>query len=218
LCDWSELSLSEPAVLWPPLALSAASWPLLAFPEPALLAPPLAVSAVDDPFELLPPLAVSAVPVPPPLGVSTRADSPEAEPCCPAWLLPSLAALEIAAPLLTPVSSGDGRSVSDYSVLAHPVDGRPGIAYGRELPRLVSAQALDEAPAGRTGSHTKGASVSMQEQGGAQEPESPDQTPDPTPGEPGTMPDDPSPAPDAPTMPEDPDRDPSQSPPDEPSR
>jgi hypothetical protein len=107
----------------------------------------------------------------------------------------------------------DGRSVSVYSVLTHPVDGRPGIAYGRELPRLVSAQALGVAPEGRTGSHTKGVSVSMLDHAGAQEPESPDQPQEPKPGEPGTMPDDPSPAPEAPTMPEDPDRDPPQSPP-----
>ena len=47
------------------------------------------------------------------------------------------------------------------SVLTHPLDGRPGIAYGRELPRLGSAQALDVAPLGRSstgkpGSPTKG--------------------------------------------------------------
>ena len=57
--------------------------------------------------------------------------------------------------------------------------------------------------------------MSMQEQGGAQEPGSPDQPQEPTPGEPGTMPDDPSPAPEAPDMPSDPDREPAQSPPDE---
>lgn len=102
MCDCPELPLSEPAELWPPLVLSAVSSPPLAFPEPALLAPPLAASAVDVPCELLPPLAVFAVPVPPPLGVST---STGAEPCCPAWLFPSLAALEIAAPLSTPVRS-----------------------------------------------------------------------------------------------------------------
>jgi hypothetical protein len=50
--------------------------------------------------------------------------------------------------------------------------------------------------------------VSIQDQGGAQEPESPDQPQEPTPGEPGTMPDDPSPAPEAPDMPSDPDREP----------
>jgi hypothetical protein len=44
-----------------------------------------------------------------------------------------------------PGSELDGRSVSIYSVLAHPVDGRPGIAYARELPRLVSAQGFDTA-------------------------------------------------------------------------
>ena len=102
-----------------------------------------------------------------------------------------------------------------YSVLAHPFDGRPGIAYARESPRLVAAQASDVAPAGRSGSLKKGASVSMQEQGGVQEPESPDQPQEPTPGEPGTMPDEPSQAPEAPDMPADPDREPAQSPPDE---
>ena len=102
----------------------------------------------------------------------------------------------------------DGRSVVVYSVLTHPVDGRPGIAYARESPRLVAAQELDGGPAGRSGFPTKGASVSMQ--GGAQEPESPDK-----PEEPGTMPDDPSPAPEAPDMPVDPDREPAQSPPEE---
>jgi hypothetical protein len=110
----------------------------------------------------------------------------------------------------------DGRSVIIYSVLMHPQDGRPGMAYGRELHRLVSGQALDGDPAGRSAFPTKGASVSMQEQGGVQEPESPDQPQAPTPpGEPGTMPDDPSPAPEAPDMPADPDREPAQSPPDE---
>ena len=102
----------------------------------------------------------------------------------------------------------DGRSVVVYSVLTHPVDGRPGIAYARESPRLVAAQELDGGPAGRSGFPTKGASVSMQD--GAQEPESPDK-----PEEPGTMPDDPSPAPEAPDMPVDPDREPAQSPPEE---
>jgi hypothetical protein len=111
-----------------------------------------------------------------------------------------------------PGSELDAPSVIVYSVLAHPLDGRPGIAYARESPRLVEAQGLDGGPAGKTGSHTKGASVSMQEQGGAQEPESPDQPQEPTPGEPGTMPDDPSPAPEAPDMPSDPDREPAQSP------
>jgi hypothetical protein len=104
----------------------------------------------------------------------------------------------------------DGRSVIVYSVLTHPLDGRPGIAYARESPRLVVAQGLDGGSAGRSDLPTKGASVSMQDEGGAQEPESPDK-----PDEPGTMPDDPSPAPDAPDMPADPDREPAQSPPDE---
>jgi hypothetical protein len=101
------------------------------------------------------------------------------------------------------------------SVLAHPLDGRPGIVCARESPRLIEAQGFDGGPAGRTAFPTKGASVSMQDQGGAQEPESPDQPQEPTPGEPGTMPDDPSPAPEAPNMPSDPDREPAQSPPDE---
>jgi len=75
---------------------------------------------------------------------------------------------------------------------------------------------LDVCPAGKTGSQTKGASVSMQDQqGGAQEPESPDKPEEPTPGEPGTMPEEPGTTLGAPTMPEDPDRDPSQPPPDE---
>ena len=107
-----------------------------------------------------------------------------------------------------PGSELDRRSVIVYSVLTHPLDGRPGIAYARELPRLVAAQGLDGAPAGRSAFPTKGSSMSMQ--GGAQEPESPDK-----PEEPGTMPDDPSPAPEAPDMPADPDREPAQSPPDE---
>ena len=109
----------------------------------------------------------------------------------------------------------DACSVIVYSVLAHPLDGRPGIAYTRESPRLVKAQGLDGGPAGKTGSPTKGGSVSMQEEGGAQEPESPDQPQEPTPGEPGTMPDEPSPAPETPDTPSDPDREPAQSPPDE---
>jgi hypothetical protein len=109
----------------------------------------------------------------------------------------------------------DGRSVIVYSVLAHPVDGRPGIAYAREKPRLVSAPAFDTAPAGTSDSQPKGVQMSMQEQGGPQEPESPDRPQEPMPEEPGTMPDDPSPAPDAPDMPSDPDREPSQPPPDE---
>ena len=112
-----------------------------------------------------------------------------------------------------PGSKLDRRSVIVYSVLTHPLDGRPGIAYARESPRPVAAPGLDGGPAGRSGFPTKGASKSMQ--GGAQEPESPDKPQEPTPGEPGTMPDDPSPAPDAPDMPADPDREPAQSPPDE---
>jgi hypothetical protein len=114
-----------------------------------------------------------------------------------------------------PGSELDRRSVIVYSVLAHPLEGRPGIAYARESPRLVAVQGLDVDPVGRSAFPTKGVSVSMQEQGGAQEPESPDQPQEPTPGEPGTMPDDPSPAPEAPDMPSDPDREPAQSPPDE---
>ena len=57
--------------------------------------------------------------------------------------------------------------------------------------------------------------MSIQNQGGAHEPESPDQPQEPTPGEPETMPDEPLPAPEAPDMPADPDREPAQSPPDE---
>jgi hypothetical protein len=49
--------------------------------------------------------------------------------------------------------------------------------------------------------------MSMQGQGEAQEPESPQE---PTPDEPAQTPDEPGTAPEAPTMPEDPDRDPSQ--------
>jgi hypothetical protein len=112
-----------------------------------------------------------------------------------------------------PGSELDRRSVIVYSVLTHPLDGRPGIAYARESLRLVPAEALGGDPAGRSGLPTKGDSVSMQ--GGAQEPESPDQPEGPTPGEPGTMPDEPSPAPEAPDMPADPDREPAQTPPDE---
>jgi hypothetical protein len=114
-----------------------------------------------------------------------------------------------------PGSELDGRSVIVYSVLAHPLDGRPGIAYARESPRLVVGRGLGADPAGRSVFPTKGASVSMQEQGGAQEPESPDQPQEPTPGEPGTVSDEPSPGPEAPDMPSDPDREPAQSPPDE---
>jgi len=69
-----------------------------------------------------------------------------------------------------PGSELDGRSVIVYSVLTHPIDGRAGIAYARESPRLLAAQALDGDPAGRNGFPTKGASVSVQDQGGAQEP------------------------------------------------
>ena len=112
-----------------------------------------------------------------------------------------------------PGSELNGRSVIVYSVLAHPVDGRPGIAYAREMPRLVSAEAFDTAPAGTGDSQRKGVQVSMQEQGGAQEPESPDQPDEQSPEQPGTTPDDdPSPVPDAPS---DPDQQPSQSPPGE---
>ena len=106
-----------------------------------------------------------------------------------------------------PGSEIDGRSVIVYSVLTHPLDGRPGIAYARDRP----AQELDGGPAGRSGFPTKGASVSMQDQ----EPDSPNSPQEPMPGEPGTMPDEPSPAPEAPDMPADPDREPAQSPPDE---
>ena len=81
-----------------------------------------------------------------------------------------------------PGSELDRRSVIVYSVLTHPLEGRPGIAYARESPRLVAAQGLDGGPPGRSGFPTKGASVSIQ--GGAQEPESPDKPQEPTPGEP----------------------------------
>ena len=112
-----------------------------------------------------------------------------------------------------PGSELDGLSVIVYSVLTHPLDGRPGIAYARESPRVV-AQGLDGHPAGNSDFPRKGAAMSMQ--GGAQEPESPDKPDEQIPGQPGTMPDDdPSPAPEAPDMPSDPDRDPSQSPPGE---
>jgi hypothetical protein len=43
-----------------------------------------------------------------------------------------------------PGSELDARSVIVYSVLAHPLDGRPGIAYARESPRLVAAQGWRE--------------------------------------------------------------------------
>jgi hypothetical protein len=43
-----------------------------------------------------------------------------------------------------PGSELDGRSVIVYSVLAHPLDGRPGIAYAREAPRLVAGQGWTE--------------------------------------------------------------------------
>jgi hypothetical protein len=111
-----------------------------------------------------------------------------------------------------PGSELDGLSVIVYSVLTHPLDGRPGSAYARESPRLVVAQGLDGDPAGRSTFPTRGDSVSMQEQGEEREPQPPPGT---TPGEPGTMPQEPGTAPEAPTMPEDPDRDPSQPPPDE---
>ncbi len=81
-----------------------------------------------------------------------------------------------------PGSELDRRSVIVYSVLTHPLEGRPGIAYARESPRLVAAPGLDGGPPGRSGFPTKGASVSIQ--GGAQEPESPDKPQEPTPGEP----------------------------------
>jgi hypothetical protein len=45
-----------------------------------------------------------------------------------------------------PGSELDGLSVIVYSVLTHPLDGRPGIAYARESPRLVVAQGLDGDP------------------------------------------------------------------------
>ena len=111
-----------------------------------------------------------------------------------------------------PGSELDGRSLIVYSLLAHPLDGRPGIAYTRESPRLVEAKGLVADPAGRSGFPTKGASVSMQEHGEEREPQPPPGT---TPGEPRRMPDDPSSAPEAPDMPSDPDREPAQSPPDE---
>jgi hypothetical protein len=112
----------------------------------------------------------------------------------------------------TPV---DGRVVTLYSVLTHPSDGRPGIAYGRA--QLIDAQAgaFIESPEGRTDSQTKGVSVSTQEQDGEQGPGSPmepDSPREPTPGEPGTMPEEPRTAPDAPTMPEEPDLAPPESP------
>ena len=50
-----------------------------------------------------------------------------------------------------PGSELNARSVIVYSVLTHPIDGRPGIAYARESPRLVAAQGLDGGPAGRSG-------------------------------------------------------------------
>jgi hypothetical protein len=37
----------------------------------------------------------------------------------------------------------DVRSVILYSVLTHPLDGRPRVAYARESPRLLAAQGLD---------------------------------------------------------------------------
>jgi hypothetical protein len=106
----------------------------------------------------------------------------------------------------------DGRSVTVYSVLSHPTDGRPGIVYGREALALVKEREFEAGTAGRTPLPKEGDAVSMQEQ----EPQSPGGPQEPTPGEPGTMPQEPETAPEAPDMPEDPDRDPSQSPPDEP--
>ena len=50
---------------------------------------------------LAPPLAVSAVSVPP-LEALELVDG--APPCCPAWLLPPLASVEIAAPLSRPLA------------------------------------------------------------------------------------------------------------------
>jgi hypothetical protein len=41
-----------------------------------------------------------------------------------------------------PGSELDGRCVIVYSVLAHPLDGMPGIAYARESPRLGSAAGI----------------------------------------------------------------------------
>ena len=79
------------------------------------------------------------------------------------------------------------------------------IAYG-------GGSAFDAGAEGRTEFPTKGASMSMQQQGGAQEPEAPEE---PMREEPGQMPEEPGTVPEAPTMPEEPDRDPSQSPPDE---
>lgn len=90
-----------------------------------------------------------------------------------------------------PGSELDRHSVIGHSVLTLPLGGRPGIAYARESPRLVSAQGLDGDPAGRSGFPTKGSSVSMQDQ----EPDSPNSPQEPMPGEPGTMPDEPAPAP-----------------------
>jgi hypothetical protein len=86
---------------------------LLALPEPAALFPPLAAFAVQDPAVFLRPLAVSAVPVPPPFGVSTGAPAPEAEPYCPAWLVPPLAADETVAPLHL-ASSKEPKDSLDY--------------------------------------------------------------------------------------------------------
>jgi hypothetical protein len=43
-----------------------------------------------------------------------------------------------------PGSELDGRSMIVYSVLAHPLDGRPGIAYARESPRLVGRRGWTE--------------------------------------------------------------------------
>ena len=79
-----------------------------------------------------------------------------------------------------------------------------GIAYGR-------GSAFESGAGGRNDLQTKGASMSTQQQGGAQEPEAPEA---PRREEPGQMPEEPGTAPEAPTMPEEPD-DPSESPPDE---
>ena len=97
-----------------------------------------------------------------------------------------------------------GRPVRVYSVLTHRTASRPGIAYGR-------GSAFESGAGGRNDLQTKGASMSTQQQGGAQEPEAPEA---PRREEPGQMPEEPGTAPEAPTMPEEPD-DPSESPPDE---
>lgn len=108
--------------------------------------------------------------------------------------------------LTRPGTELHGRPVTIYSVLTHPTDGRPGIAYGR-------GSAFDTQARGKTDLPTKGVSVSMQETGEEREPQPPPGT---TP-EPGQMPEEPGTVPEAPTMPKGPDRDPSQTPPEEPS-